>query len=64
MANIIIKKERTTRTELERALRGEGWGRSLTDAEFDKAKYLEKQLKDKHGMDRRIVTDEFIREIK
>lgn len=64
MANILIKKGRTTRTELERELRGEGWGRSLTDAEFDRAKYLEKKLKDKFGMKKRIVTDEFIKEVK
>ena len=64
MANIIIKKERTTRTELEKELRGEGWGRSLTDEQFEKAKFLEKKLKEKHGMERRIVTDEFIRSTK
>lgn len=52
MANIIIKGKTSigkTRSEQESNLRKEGWGATLTDAQVDKCKYLEKLAKEKTG---------------
>lgn len=38
------------RSEQEKNLRKEGWGKGLTDEQLDKCKYLEKKLGIKHGM--------------
>jgi len=53
MANIIIRKPDTfgkTRSQQEENLRGDGWGRTLSEEQLDKCKYLERKLRDKHGM--------------
>lgn len=64
MANFIIKwkpnRQFKTRSELEHAIRSEGWGRSMDDEKLDKLKYLEK----KHNLDMKpgdkIIRDECI----
>ena len=67
MPEIIIKwksKGYKTRSELEHILRNEEWGRSLTDEQLDKCEYAEKKLKEKTGMEKRIVTNELIDTVK
>jgi predicted GNAT family acetyltransferase len=65
MANIHIEKDedRISRSELEERLRGEGWGRSMTDAQLDKCKYLERKLKEEVGLDRGKLHDDFLRKV-
>lgn len=49
MANIIIHKPDTfgkVRSEQEKNLRSEGWGKTLTGEQLDKCKFLEKGLKE------------------
>ena len=53
MANIIIPKPDIfgkTRSEQEKNLRNEGWGHTLSDEQLDKCEYLERKLRDKHGI--------------
>ena len=55
MANIIIRKPDSfgkTRSEQERNLRSEGWGRTLSDEQLDKCKYLERRVKNKLGVEK------------
>lgn len=33
------------RSEIEKNLRKEGWGKTLTDEQLDKCKYMEKKMK-------------------
>jgi len=53
MVEVIIKwkpKHGKSRSEIERNLRKEGWGSSLTEAQIDKCAYLERQAKEEHGL--------------
>ena len=54
MANIIIKDRKgrfgKTRSEQEEILRKEGWGGGMTGEEVEKAKFIEKQLKEEYGI--------------
>jgi len=54
MSNFIIKDKTRmgkTRSEQEVQLRKE-WGPTMTDAQLDKLKYIEKRNKEKYGLDR------------
>lgn len=58
MANIIIRKPDSfgkTRSEQEGNLRKEGWGKTLTDEQLDKCKFLERKLKEKYGVDKNFL---------
>ncbi len=53
MVEVIIKWKPThgkTRSEVEKNLRKEGWGSSLTEEQIDKCEHLEKKAKDKFGL--------------
>ena len=51
MVYIITKKTLgKTRSEQEKNLRKEGWGKSLTDEQLSKCKYLEKKTGMKYGV--------------
>ena len=57
MANIIIKKPDSmgkTRSEHEENLRKE-WGSTMTDAQLDKMKYLERKAREKTGAKKTFV---------
>lgn len=63
MANIKIGwkgDESLNRSQLEEKLRGEGWGSSMTDAQLDKCKHLERRMKEKHGITGKLH-DEFLK---
>ena len=59
MANIIIKgghdKFGKTRSEHEENMRKE-WGETMTDAQLDKLKYIEKKKKEIAGSDKNFIT--------
>ena len=38
------------RSELEKRLRGEGYGRSMTDEQLDRLKYMERRIEKETGM--------------
>ena len=40
---------RGSRSEIDKALRKEGWGGTMTEEQADKSKYLEKKMKDATG---------------
>lgn len=53
MVEIIIKWKPThgkCRSEIEKNLRKEGWGSSLTEEQIDKCAYLERKAKKEHGL--------------
>ena len=53
MVEVIIKwkpKHGKSRSEIEKNLRKEGWGSSLTEEEIDKCAFLEREAKEKHGL--------------
>jgi len=53
MPHIIIKwkpKHGKSRSEIEKNLRKEGWGSSLTTEQIDKCAYLERKAKEKYGL--------------
>lgn len=53
MVEVIIKwepKHGKSRSEIEKNLRKEGWGSSLTEEQIDKCAHLEKKAKEKHGL--------------
>jgi len=53
MPHIIIKwkpKHGKCRSEIEKNLRKEGWGSSLTEEQIDKCAYLERKAKEKYGL--------------
>jgi hypothetical protein len=66
VANVIIKKPDSlgkTRSEHEENLRKE-WGRTMTDEQLDKLRYMEKRIKDKTGKDKCFITGNNIDKIK
>jgi len=53
MVEVIIKwkpKHGKCRSEIEKNLRKEGWGSSLTLEQIDKCAYLERKAKEEHGL--------------
>ncbi len=53
MVEIIIgwkQKHGKTRSEIEKNMRKEGWGSSLTEEEIDKCEHLERKAKEKFGL--------------
>jgi hypothetical protein len=66
MANIIIRKHDNfgkTRSEQERNMRKE-WGRTMTDGQLDKLKYIEKKAKEQNGSTKNFITGQDIDRIK
>ncbi len=65
MANIKIDKDEDSisRSQLEERLRGEGWGKSMSDAQLEKVKYLERKLKRETGLDKGKLHDDFIKAV-
>lgn len=67
MANLIIHKPDSfgkTRSEQERNLRSEGWGRTLSEEQFDKCKYLERKIKNKTGSSKNFLKPDQIDRVK
>ncbi len=68
MPHIIIKwkepKWKKSRSEIEKTLRKEGWGTSLSDEQIDKCSYLERKVKDKHGLDKTHIKSTIIDRVK
>ncbi len=53
--DIIIKKgnpKGRTRSSVEKNLSEEGWGKTLTEEQNDKCKFLERVVKEKYGADK------------
>ena len=66
MANIIIPKcdnYGKTRSQQEENLRKE-WGRTLSDEQLDKLKFLERQHKKRTGSDKNFIQPHDIDEVK
>jgi len=66
MANIIIPsgdKFGKTRSEHEENMRKE-WGRTMTDEQLDKLKYLERKMKKKTGTGKNFIRGQDIDKVK
>ena len=66
MANIIIAtpdKFGKTRSEHEENMRKEGY-RTMTDAQLDKLKYLERKIKEKTGQSKNFIPGQDIDQVK
>lgn len=65
--NIIIKGKHDnfgkTRSEQERNMRKE-WGRTMSDVQLDKLKYIEKKAKEQTGSTKNFITGQDIDRIK
>ena len=67
MVDIIIRKvspKGKIRSKIEKELRKEGWGSSLTDEQIDKCEWLEKEAKEKLGGDSGILRTKNINKVK
>lgn len=68
MANIIIPGRTSrfgkTRSEHERNMRREGWGKTMSDEQLDKCTFLEKQTKEKLGMNNSLLDKSQIDRVK
>ena len=67
MANIIIPRSKRlgkTRSEQEKNLKNEGWGRTLTDEQLDKCAFAEKKFKEKYGADESFMSQVVINRVK
>ena len=67
MVDIIIKRGNPRgerRSQIEKKLRKEGWGSSLSDEEIEKCEYAEKVLKDELGVDKSFVRSRIIEKVK
>jgi len=67
MPHIIIKwkpKHGKSRSEVEKNLRKEGWGSSLTEAQIDKCAYLERKAKEKYGLTESSMRTKYIDKVK
>ena len=67
MVEIIIgwkQKHGKTRSEIEKNMRKEGWGSSLTEAQIDKCAYLERKAKEKHGLTESNMRTKYIDRVK
>ena len=66
MANIIVKKHDgfgKTRSEHEENMRKE-WGRTMTDEQLDKLKYMERKIKEKTGQTKNFIPGQDIDKVK
>jgi hypothetical protein len=67
MANIIIRGKTDnygrTRSEHERNLRKE-WGKTMSDEQLDKCKYLERKVKNSTGSSRNFIPSQDIDRVK
>jgi len=67
MVEIIIgwkPKHGKCRSEIEKNLRKEGWGSSLTEEQIDKCAYLEKKAKEKYGLTESSMRTKYIDKVK
>jgi len=67
VVDIIIKKSQQrgeTRSRVEKELRKEGWGSSLTDEQIDKCEYAERVIKEYFGADKSFVESRIIDKVK
>ena len=67
LANIIIKRPDSfgkTRSEQEENLRKDGWGRTLSNEQLDKCKFLERKIKDKFGSNKNFLRPHEIDRVK
>ena len=65
--DIIIRKGKprgSTRSDVEKKLSKEGWGTGITEEQIDKCEYLEKELKDKLGVDKSFINAKDIDKVK
>ena len=53
-----------TRSEQEQNLIKEGWGKTLTEEQLDKCKFLEKKIKETLGTDRTFLRQNIIDKVK
>ena len=68
MVEIIIRKRKSnfgkSRSEQEKNLRKEGWGTSLTEEQIDKCAFLERKIKEKHGLKKTHINATIIDKVK
>jgi len=53
-----------TRSEQEQNLIKEGWGKTLTEEQLDKCKFLEKKIKETLGTDKTFLRQNIIDKVK
>lgn len=61
--DIIIRKGNPhgkRRSEIEQELQKEGWGASLTEEQIDKARFLERKIKETHGADKSFIRKDLV----
>jgi len=67
MVDIIIRRspqKGKTRSGIEKELRKEGWGSSISEEQIDKCEYAEKIIKEEYGADKSFVRTNIIDRVK
>ena len=64
--DIIVKKPQPARgrSKDEEKLIKEGWGRTMTDEQNDKCKFLEREVKERYGADKSMFKQHHIKKVK